>query len=122
MTKTIVWDVPIETVSEMNCSEHHMQKYRRHKKQKERVRLFLKKDIEKISLPCHIKLTRKSPRTLDYDNLVSSQKYVLDTVCDLLIPGLAPGRADGDPRITKSYHQEKKEESKRDSVLIEIAF
>lgn len=122
MTETFAWDVPIETVSEMNCSENWRVKGPRHKKQKERVRLFLKKDIEKIRLPCHIKLTRKSSRTLDYDNLVSSQKYVLDAVCDLLIPGLAAGRADGDPRITVSYHQEKKDKARKKSVQIEIEY
>ncbi len=122
MTETFTWDVPVDTVSEMNCSEHRMKKHVRHKKQKEIVRGKLKKDVEKIRLPCHIKLTRKSSRTLDYDNLVSSQKYVLDAVCDLLIPGLAAGRADGDPRITVSYHQEKKDKARKKSVQIEIEY
>ena len=113
----VTWILPIKTVSEANCSEHWTKKAKRHKQQKYFIQLALKKDIKKITLPCRIKLTRISTRSLDYDNLVSSQKWTLDAICDLLIPGLKPGRADTDKRITASYFQEK---GKKYSIKIEI--
>lgn len=104
--KCIVWKIPIHTVSEANCTEHYLKKNERHQQQKYFVRLALEKDICQVSLPCHVKVIRLSPRKLDYDNLVSSQKWVVDAICDSLIPGLKPGRADADSRITISYDQE----------------
>lgn len=99
-------EIPIKTVSEANSREHWHVKARRHHDQKKLIGLILNAHINPKRLPCHIKLCRIAQRKLDYDNLVSSQKYVLDAICELLIPGLAPGRADGDPRITVSYEQE----------------
>ncbi len=116
---SIKWCLPLRTISEMNCSEHWGLKSKRHKKQKFCVKTVLKKDIGNVVLPCHIKLTRNSPGTLDYDNLCSSQKYVLDAICELLIPGLAPGRADGDKRISVSYYQAK---ARKHSITIEIEY
>lgn len=113
----IVCEVPIKTVSESNCSEHWTKKSKRHKQQKFFVQLALKEQVKKITLPCMIKVVRLSSRLLDYDNLVSSQKWVIDSICDLLIPGLKPGRADGDTRISVCYDQEK---SKSNGVRIEI--
>lgn len=110
-------EIPIKTITESNCSEHWRKVRDRHKKQKFFVQLALKKEIGKINLPCHIKITRISTRNLDDDNLVSSQKAVIDAICDLLIPGLRPGRADGDKRISKSYDQEI---GKINSIRIEI--
>lgn len=104
---TIIYEIPIKTVSEANSSEHWTQKAKRHALQKKIVRMVLFRDIQKVILPCHIKIVRLSPRSLDYDNLVSSQKYVLDSICDMLIPGLAPGRADSDKRISTEYDQKK---------------
>jgi hypothetical protein len=115
----LVWDIPITTVSEANCSEHWAIKSKRHKQQQFFVRMAMSRDIKQVSLPCHIKLTRIASRSLDYDNLVSSQKWVLDAVCDLLVPGLRAGRADGDKRISASYFQEK---GKLKSIKIEIEF
>lgn len=116
---SIKWDIPIRTVSEMNRSEHWAIKSKRHKSQKRAIKTVMKKDIENVKLPCHIKLTRKSSRVLDFDNLCCSQKYVLDSICDMLIPGLAPGRADGDPRISVSYFQEK---ARKCSITIEVEY
>lgn len=101
------WYIPLKTVSESNCSEHWTKKAKRHRTQQKFIKLLINNDISKATLPCHIKVTRISTRSLDYDNLVSSQKWVVDAVCDSLIPGLKPGRADGDKRITVSYDQRK---------------
>jgi hypothetical protein len=102
----IICEIPIKTISELNCTEHWTKKSKRHKQQKFFTQLALKEEVKKITLPCVIKIIRISPRVLDYDNLVSSQKWVVDSICDLLIPGLKPGRADGDKRISVLYDQE----------------
>lgn len=105
--KNICVEIPIKTISEANCSEHWKKKHKRHKNQKFLVKLALKRHICQVILPCQVNITRLSPGTLDFDNLVSSQKWVVDAVCDCLIPGLLPGRADGDRRIKISYDQQR---------------
>jgi hypothetical protein len=115
----ISWSFPLRTVSEMNCSQHWGDKSARHKKQKLKVKTVLKKGIGNVTLPCHIKLTRLSAGKMDYDNLCASQKYVVDAICELLIPGLATGRADGDERIKVSYYQEK---ARKHSIKVEIEY
>ena len=54
---------------------------------------------------------------MDYDNLVFSLKAARDTTCDWLLPGMAAGRADGDPRIEVVYKQQ---QAKKYSLQIEI--
>jgi hypothetical protein len=101
--------LPLQIVNEANCFEKWQVKAGRHKAQKELVSkyLLLVKDV--LQLPCSITIIRIAPRELDrFDNLPYSCKWVLDSVCNHLIPGLQPGRADGDPRIKNViYHQEK---------------
>jgi hypothetical protein len=99
--------VPIKIVSEANNFDYWRRKNKRKKKNNEDLKYHLNV-YTPPKLPCLIKLTRISPRKLDYDNLVFSQKYILDTICDFLLPGLKAGRADGDSRITVEYHQEKR--------------
>lgn len=70
-------------------------------------------------LPATITLTRVSPRELDFDNLVTAFKHVRDVIAALLIPGLRPGRADSDDRLTWKYLQ-KKDKPKEYAVQIEI--
>jgi hypothetical protein len=97
--------VPLTIVSESNLWENRWQKSARRKKYTEKVQQALKG--HKIPLPCEVTLTRIAPRSLDDDNLVSAMKKIRDLVADHIIPGLAPGRADGDPRITWKYAQER---------------
>ncbi len=78
------------------------------------------KDIKQVTLPCKITLTRYAERELDsHDNLPASQKFILDAICELLIPGLAAGRADGDKRIEVAYKQEK---AKRTTLRVDIEY
>jgi hypothetical protein len=117
---TICLAIPIYTKSEANCSESHWVKRRRAKEQKQWVRVsFVKAQFEDFEgiLPCHIKLTRYAPRSLDSDNLPVSMKYVRDEIADILLPGLAPGRADGSDLFTWEYAQVK---SKMYFVKVEI--
>ncbi len=100
--------LPIKTVSEANCFEPWRKKHVRHKRQKETIRIVLSSLKDKIKLPCTITITRIASRMLDeHDNLRFSVKYCLDAAADFLIPGLKPGRADGDKRLTFQYAQKK---------------
>lgn len=72
-----------------------------------------------LPIPCIIHLRRISPRLCDDDNLQGSLKVVRDAIAEIMIPGLAPGRADGDPRITWKYSQGKGKPHQK-GVTIEI--
>jgi len=112
--------LPIQTVSEGNCSEHWSKKNKRHKIQKKKIWICFKTEKPEITLPCQIRLTRIAPRALDYDNLVYSLKWVHDAICDNILPGLAPGRADGDKRFKQTEYFQEKGKPKQYLVRIEI--
>jgi hypothetical protein len=101
------WKIDIETTSEANSREHWGAKYKRHQKQRNWIDYFFLKETPTLRLPCHIQMIRISKGKLDFDNLVCSMKYVRDSIANNIIPGLAPGRADDDERITWEYLQEK---------------
>jgi len=71
------------------------------------------------NLPATVRLTRVAPRMLDIDNLWAGMKATIDTVADILIPGLKPGHADGDERLKFECCQ-KKGNPKEYSLEIEI--
>ncbi len=115
-----VFDTVIEmkTVSESNCSEHWSKKYKRHQSQKSLIRFAFSEFKNEFIFPCHVKLTRISPRELDaMDNLPMSFKWITDSVAEMLTNIFVPGRADGDKRITWEYHQIK---GKPQAIKIEI--
>lgn len=99
--------IPVKTVSELNVREHWSVKSARVKRQKINVWAEWYKARPVIEFPCEVTLIRQSMRFLDDDNLQGSLKAIRDQVADCLIPGLAPGRADGDPKIKWHYSQEK---------------
>ena len=80
--------------------------------------LFYLQPHKKPSLPCTITLTRIAPRELDFDNLGYSLKKSIDTVADWILPGMAPGRADGDDRMEFILKQKK---GKLKEYALEIA-
>ena len=104
--------------SSANLSEHWKNKHKRNKKY-ELLLLSIKKEIQKCTIPCVITFIRISPRQLDYDNLCYAFKKITDIICSYLIPDLAPGRADGDPRI-KIIYQQRKGKPKEHSLHIRI--
>lgn len=110
---TIVINIPLErnlVVSESNrMGEHWSIRNNRHIQQKFKIRVALSFDApHPFPLPCKIKLIRIAPRELDKDdNLRTAFKCIKDTIADWAIPGLAPGRADGDKRFQWDYSQEK---------------
>ena len=58
-------------------------------------------------LPCEITLTRIAPREYDYDNLISSFKYIVDEIAGRLIKDKPKGHSDRDKRLHWIYKQEK---------------
>jgi len=107
MTTKNTWIIPIRIRSPNQTLNVHWAKRHKENKKNDTIIRLACKGIEKTRLPCRITLTRISPGTLDYDNLVASLKAPLDVLADMLIPGLAPGRADGDSRLAFYYMQEK---------------
>lgn len=101
----IHWKIPVRTVSEINSSHHWSKRYQRRTAQKNWVNIYFINHKEKIKLPCKIKLIRHARKEMDVDNLPTSMKYIQDAIADNLIPGLAPGRADGDKRLSWEYSQ-----------------
>jgi len=96
-------------VSEANRSnENRHVKKKRHKDQRTLIWIFTRHQPT-VSLPCRVIMTRIAPREYDFDNLVSSLKYVRDYIAEWIIPGQAKGRADGDKLIRWHYFQEKGE-------------
>ena len=102
------WHIPIRTYSEANNRDHWIIRYKRHKQQQKVIDEYFKDETTTIDLPIHIKLTRYAPRSLDkWDNLPMAFKYIVDAICNNIIPGKAAGRADDDPRISIEYDQKK---------------
>lgn len=96
----------VRSPNELNAM-HWSKRHKNTKVQKQLTRFHLNNVMAKSEgLPCTVKLTRYGPRKLDYDNLLGAFKAIRDEVADYLIPGLAPGQADGDERITWQYEQE----------------
>lgn len=99
------WKLPIKLQSP-NHKSHWAKKYQLDKKHKQLIAACCK-DLTKVGLPCEIQLIRMAPRPYDYDNMVTSMKACRDQIASMLIPNMAPGRADGDSRIKFVYLQEK---------------
>jgi hypothetical protein len=101
------WILPIDTISEANCSDHWTKKHARRKKQAREIDRAFREDKPFIPLPCIVRLTRIAPRTLDKeDNLPMAFKALKDRIA-FYLTGLDKGRGDSDPRITWQYDQEK---------------
>ena len=99
--------LPIRTRSELNCAEGWQVRRRRQKIQQMAVVAAIRPHRQYITLPATITFTRIAPRSLDEDNHLSAWKHIRDSIADILIPGLRPGRADGDKRLTFRYAQAK---------------
>jgi hypothetical protein len=100
--------LPIKVYNEANGSDHWTKRAARRKSQKQAIKLLCSSCIDPSLLPCVIKLTRISPRKLDNaENLPYAFKGIIDAIAELLIPGKAIGRADGDPRMKFEFDQAK---------------
>lgn len=105
--KNIELILPIETVSESNCSEHWRKKHERHRKQKAQIVIAFHQLKINAKMPCAIRLSRMSPRVLDSDNLVSSLKWIRDAIAEQITGIKIAGRADDHPGIIFEYDQER---------------
>lgn len=108
--------LPIETVSEGNCTEHWFDKRKRHKSHDKWLLYAFSNDNIRLLENSKIKIRwiRVASRKLDTgDNLPMSFKYARDMLAGLLIPGKARGMADGDSRLTWEYDQMTPKEAKQ---------
>lgn len=133
MMENVIWELPLKTVSEGNCTEHWRTKSKRHRHQQFFIKALFRNETKKLSLPCKVKMVRLGPRFLDADdNLRMAFKWIKDEISECLIPEKRSmyvtkkgqireikGRADSDKRITWEYDQEKKTYL---GIRIEISF
>jgi len=104
---SLLFTIPIRTVSESNVSEHWTKKSARHKKQKLTIKTLISLFQACFSLPCNITLKRFAPRKLDkHDNLPMSFKWILDAICEVITGIKVAGRADDSDDIHVTYDQE----------------
>jgi hypothetical protein len=112
------FEIPRTFINHSNSGEHWATRSTRVKLHYSLIAIYwLKGRVGKVNLPCSVYFVRKGPLKLDFDNLGSACKTLRDAIADKLVPGLKPGRADGDPRITWHYSQET---AKKNSMLIRI--
>jgi hypothetical protein len=104
----VSFKISLKLLSEANLREHWTAKHKRHQLYKKKL-LPIKRDLQNVKLPCTITLVRIAARQLDDDNLRMAFKKIRDILADYMITELAPGRADGDPRLDWHYSQEKGE-------------
>lgn len=100
------WYIPVKLESAANLWAHWGVKKARHEKYDKEL-MAIRPEIIKMPLPCVIRLTRVSPRELDYDNLLHAFKPVRDTISQFLIPEKKRGHGDSDKRIKWEYAQRK---------------
>lgn len=128
----VEWQMLINTISEMNSTEHFLVKAKRHKSQQFFTRMAFNHYCKEVKLPCEVKLIRLGSKFLDDDNLPCSMKYVRDELAECLIPASGgfyrtkkgktraiKGKADNDPRIAWKYDQQI---SKLKGVRVEISY
>lgn len=100
--KSLDFQAPIRTVSEMNQSEHWAVRMRRKHAQQLEMLAALHQNLRgaQVEFPCKIRLTRIGPKLLDHDNLASSTKFIQDAIARHL------GIDDGDTsKVTWEYDQ-----------------
>ncbi len=118
----IQWQVivPVKVISP-NQYEHWTHRAKRNKLIRRWIWAMWTKDKPKIDLPCTVKLTRIATRFLDsQDNLRFSLKGTLDVICDFILPGLPPGQADSDTRLSFEYDQRKPATKEQPAIEITI--
>ena len=84
------FELPIKTISEANrrynWGKGRFIHLRRHRKQREAVRLMMNTHLDRVpdGRPLRITLIRIGPRRLDDDNLAGAMKHVRDGIADSL--------------------------------------
>lgn len=112
------FEIPRRFINYSNSGEHWQTRAKRVKLHWSLIAIYwLRAGVPAISLPCSVYFVRKGPLKLDPDNLGSACKSLRDAIANKLVPGLKPGRADNDPRITWHYDQQS---AKKNSMEIRI--
>jgi len=98
----VSFTIPVRTAPGQNAREHHMERARRVKRERDAVLWCWPR--QPVPVPCVVSLFRRSPkrgRQLDKDdNLPGSLKAIKDELARLL------GVDDADPRVEWRYHQD----------------
>ncbi len=116
----IVVEIPMHIYPFSNTSYHWTINHKNKKAQKELVKLNLcvhEDEFMKAKF-LYVRLTRLSPRELDFDNLILAFKAIIDAICEIKHPNLAPGRADGKKDFKFEFEQDK---GKPEKIRIEIS-
>ncbi len=92
-----------------NQKKHWAEEYKNNSLKNTIVKMYLNNlDLfENDEEPIDICMTRVAPKRFDEDNFIFSCKALRDCIADHLLPGLAPGRADGDEKLKFVYDQRK---------------
>ncbi len=109
------WSLNLEIISP-NKSGHWIKRYQRDRKNKKILVWTFKAADPKPTAPCIIEIhrvynTSEGRKALDDDNFIAGCKGIRDTVSSLLVPGLAPGRADSNHGLSFVYQQSKGEKT-----------
>ncbi len=109
--------VPLRTGRGMNNREHHMQRHKRVKAERQMVAWMLSMHKPVPKVPCVVTITRVGPTSgLDqHDNLRGALKGPVDQVAEWL------GVDDRDPRVTWKYEQRREKEWGVEIVVDEVA-
>jgi len=102
--------IPIRTYSGLNDRVHWRTKARRARNERSSAFMFFPAGMVS-ELPFVVTMIRRSPGTLDDDNLRGSLKAIRDGIADKI------GIKDNDPRVSWRYGQER---SKTFSVLASV--
>ena len=104
----IEWSLPLEVVSP-NRKEHWSKTHKRNQRNLQWLQACWIKTEPKPQFPLVVRFDRHHRsnyrRFDDDDNLRTAYKFIKDKVADFILPGLRPGKADGDPRFTFHYIQ-----------------
>lgn len=100
--------IPYRLQNVSNIYEHHFNRAKRVKKEREFLSILVKPQIHALKLPVSILLVRVAPRPLDKDdNLRGAFKSVKDILASFFLPELKPGQADDLPCFEWHYAQQK---------------
>lgn len=101
---SILVRLPIRLVSEANARGHWSKKYKRGAAQRNAAALTLRPQVQGMTGPWWILITRVAPRRLDSDNLQTSAKAIRDGIAEAL------GINDGDDSAATWVYDQRKAE------------
>lgn len=118
----IEWILPLEIVSP-NKNQHWTKRHSLNKKNANIISHKWLLEDERPTPPCFVTLQRLyNPKRLqklwDDDNWIGGCKGIRDTIAALLVPGLAPGRADDAGKGIKFFYEQLTANTKGVRIII----